>query len=354
MTVKRFVWITLAGIVPFLLFHLLVWEFCTKQIFIQENGYIGDLGRMSYQTEMFHPKNKTVDLPYRHISYRYREPLPKSIDVLTIGDSFSNGAAGGKNSYYQDYLASKYKVNVLNISKKFGLNSLETLVVLLNSGVLAQWRPKVVILQIVERGAIALGKSVDFNQKESLEGVLQKIEPVTVYAPPVPSFINTLNWNALLYGVFYQFDDNAFFSEVYLADLDTPFFSNKPDKLMFYKVDIENIYKSTPGAVKQLNKNLNQLSAKLKELGISLYFMPAIDKYNLYARHIVDNPYPKSYFFDRLKTLEKTYQLIDTQELLTDLLNKKEIDVFYSDDTHWSYKASKYIVQQTRFRELEK
>ena len=98
-----------------------------------------------------------------------------------------------------------------------------------------------------------------------------------------------------------------------------------------------------------MNDNLNLLSKKFKEKGIIFYFMPAVDKYDLYSKYIIDNNYPESTFFEKLRPLKKDYRFIDTKTILLKELQKGEKDVFYSDDTHWSYKASEAIFKKIKF-----
>lgn len=77
--------------------------------------------------------------------------------------------------------------------------------------------------------------------------------------------------------------------------------------------------------------------------------MPCVDKYNLYSNYIINNPYPRSIFFEELRKLPKRYHLIDTKAILTEEVRKGEKDVFYADDTHWSWKASKKVFETIKF-----
>jgi len=81
-----------------------------------------------------------------------------------------------------------------------------------------------------------------------------------------------------------------------------------------------------------------------------LFFMPVVDKYDLYYNYISNNPYEKNYFFDILKVLDKQYTMIDTKNILNDLIIDNIKDVYYADDTHWSYKASEAIAEDKSFR----
>jgi hypothetical protein len=98
-----------------------------------------------------------------------------------------------------------------------------------------------------------------------------------------------------------------------------------------------------------LNANLNTIAKRFREKGITLYFMPAADKYTMYSRYILNNPYPESVFFELLRKEPRDYVLVDTKNLLNELIEKGEQDVYYSDDTHWSWKASRKIAESMRF-----
>ena len=54
-------------------------------------------------------------------------------------------------------------------------------------------------------------------------------------------------------------------------------------------------------------------------------------------------------FFELLREQPKEYVFVDTKKLLTEEVNKGEKDVYYADDTHWSWKASKKIAESMKF-----
>ena len=78
--------------------------------------------------------------------------------------------------------------------------------------------------------------------------------------------------------------------------------------------------------------------------------MPSVDKYNLYSKYIQNNQYQQSRFFEILRPLKKEYNFIDTKMILTRMLDNNITDVYYSDDTHWSYKASKEIFNRVKLK----
>jgi hypothetical protein len=77
--------------------------------------------------------------------------------------------------------------------------------------------------------------------------------------------------------------------------------------------------------------------------------MPIVDKYNLYSDYIVGNSYPRSVFFEKLRKQSRRYELIDTKAILEPDVRAGERDIYYSDDTHWGWKASDSIFRTVRF-----
>ena len=80
--------------------------------------------------------------------------------------------------------------------------------------------------------------------------------------------------------------------------------------------------------------------------------MPAVDKYDLYFSFIQDNPFSENNLFKYLRKADKKYYLVDTKQILFNEIKNNEKDIFYADDTHWSYKASEAIVKSDLFKKL--
>jgi lysophospholipase L1-like esterase len=119
--------------------------------------------------------------------------------------------------------------------------------------------------------------------------------------------------------------------------------------LLFLRDDIRTIKKIDRDVVIRINENMNRLAERLEKIGIRLYFMPTVDKYDLYSDYIRDNNFPKNSFFDNLRPLEKNYVLIDTKKILSDALARGEKDIYLADDTHWSEKATRLIAEAVTF-----
>lgn len=336
---KKYVYTILSLLLLFVLFHGIVWVSITGKVFInpRENG---DQGRLSYQAGMLFPRKNIVDLPVKHIHFKDYE----EIDVLTIGDSFSNGFPRGRNRFYQDYIASNNNMKVMNITP-FSEGYIETIVLLYNSGALDKLKPKIILLQSVERSAIErLSKEIDWEITQNIDKITSYLSKDYYDVIPDPFFINKLNYNALMYTILYNFDDNAYFAKTYITDLSKDFFTGShPRKLLFYYEDLKNKKSANQDSIALLNSNLNKLQDLLNKKKIKLYFMPAADKSNIYEKYIVNNQYESSNFFELLREMQKDYTFIDTKKVLKDLVDKGIKDVYYVDDTHWSYKGSEAI-----------
>ncbi|MSN26397.1 MAG: hypothetical protein GJV46_11095 [Geobacter sp.] len=322
-----------------------VWKCWTEDLLSDRQYQGGDLARMGYIDTSKHNRKSIDDLPRRHVEFA--NYAGGKVDIVTIGDSFSNGGAGGKNRYYQDYIATLHGMEVLNIPPYKDLDPVRTVSIMLNSGVLDSMHPGYVMVSMHEWGYMpALASPVDFSTSLDRDSI-KRLRPMEYNAPhPVVNFINNGNVKFLLNKLLYKFADHTFVSRVYKRKLSQPLFSTPDDSsLLFLRPKIT----SDDKALLALNSNLNILADRLAEKGIKLVFMPCVDKLTLYSDFLVSNPYPVSTFFEGLAKLPKRYRFIDTRAILLQELRKGEKDVFYADDTHWSWKASETIFHTQRF-----
>ncbi|MRR33353.1 hypothetical protein EG829_01470 [bacterium] len=333
----------------FIALNFAIWKFRTEALFdIHYDG--GDLARLGYVAGSKHFRTNCDDLPVRHVDIDdYRG---QRVDLVTIGDSFSQGMGGGKNRFYQDYIASRNNLTVLNVRPYEPFGALSTLIILLNNGVLDRIRPRYVILESAEKHCIErFAGTVDFDANMSMQSLGKFTSTKYGKLDFRLSFINNGNLKYLLYNALRLISPNGFFLRTYLVELNKPCFSvDNEDKLLFYDHDIKRIAGSNDATVAALNANLNTLSDRLGKRNIRLYFMPIVDKYNLYSDYIVENSYPRSVFFEKLRKQPRKYALIDTKALLAPEVRKGERDIYYADDTHWGWKASETIFRTVRFR----
>jgi len=338
-------------------FHGTIWNLYTKELLRPSYPfYAGDLSRISYQASSLHlRKVKDITLSKKHINmYNYKgEPAT----IITIGDSFSDGGAKGKNAFYQDYISSKYDINILNIlPKDTDTDFIKIIITLLENNLLHEMKTKVIILESIERYAIKrFSSDINWNNFESKKEFFQRFKnPIKKqYKESGITFINNGNYKYISNTLLYNLSTSPYlYKHIYQADLEIPLFTVRADdSLLFYYEDVKNIPNSTQANLERLNLNLNYLAKRLNEHDIRLVFMPVVDKYNLYYPYIKDNNLPKSKFFELLEPLEKEYYFVNTKILLRDLLPQTK-DLYYADDTHWNYTASQHIIQSIPFKEL--
>jgi hypothetical protein len=333
------------------LFNLTVWKLYTESIF---KGGSGDLTRIGCTAESKLCRQPYVDLPRKHIERE--EYRGGAVDMITIGDSFSHGGGTGRNNYYQDYIASWNGLSVMNLPEYKLLDKISTISIMNNNGYLDKVKPRYILIQSAEKKAF-----VDFPDSFDFDRTMPEPElertPAYDYkgAPPKRGLINLdffteANYKFVRNSILYRFSDNACGGPVYKARLCQPFFSIKNDKtLLFHNGDIKGRSKFSSHNIAKLNDALNTLADRLAQKGIRLYYMPCVDKYDAYSGFIVNNKYPRSTFFEELRPLPKRYGFIDTKALLLEELQRGEKDVFYPDDTHWSWKAPEKIFSKVRF-----
>jgi hypothetical protein len=342
--------------------NALIWFGWTREITDPQRN-AGDLLRIGYIVGHVSQRHNVDDLPKRHIKAEDYHGQP--VDVVTIGDSFSIGGGKGRNSYYQDYMASLQGLTILNVPSDLGKGTgdaapITTLSKLVNSGYLDVIKPKYLLLESVERLAIQrLTKDFSLQTSTTIEEInrsfreLHSDEKRAKKAFLDFRFINNGNWKFIGNNLQYKFRDEAHNSMVLISKLNQKFFtSDHGDRLIFYRDDIKNCKLSTPATVAEANRNLNSLAAILKAKGITLVFMPIVNKLNLYEPYLQQHRYPQSTFFEEMRKLPKNYLFIDTKEILAQPLKRGEQDIYFQDDSHWNWKASETIFSTVKIAEL--
>lgn len=244
MSAKKYVACVAGFLFVFMAGNLALWHCAVKDSFIQ-----GDLNRMGSFASTA-PLTPEAEYLKRHVELKYYLASGKkeSFDVLTIGDSFSNG---GGRVFYQDCLTEKYGLNVLNA--RFRNHCLEDLYILIESGMLDEIHPSAVILESVGRYVQdRLGKYEITPSKithADAERILQRWNITTsgqiasgFFAPIMGEAIR----NFLSSSVYHAIDGERLGSEVYIKELDREFFTNPgyENTLLYYYEDLQ--YLNTP------------------------------------------------------------------------------------------------------------
>ena len=337
----------------FILANLIVWEFWTKELLTSSHG---DLARLSYLPKICQERGTGVDLPRRHVEIG--DFTGGRVDMVTVGDSFSAGGGGGKNNYYQDYIASYNNFTVVNVSSNIALLKpgyfmpVNILAILYNNGMLDRLKPRYVLIETAEHSAVErLASSLNFNDTQDLDRMLffyTEYRSTVSRGNDMTSFVNA-GAKFVYYNIKDMLSIKKINNQVYRTNLSRTLFSGPYGDRLYYLSDEEKAeVMATRDKLQVMNDNLNLIADKLAKKNIKLVFMPVVNKLNLYGTYTVP-PRNDTQFFDELRKMPKKYLLIDTKELLSDAIRRGDKDVFYKDDTHWSWKAPQMIFDAVRF-----
>ncbi len=136
--------------------------------------------------------------------------------------------------------------------------------------------------------------------------------------------------------------------EVYRAELSQNFFTNtgQEDLLLFYHEDLRHIHDTFNADM--INRNLNTAAKILHDKNIKLLFLACPDKFDLYYPYIKDTKgRPENPLFpEMLKVSPKHYTFIDSRKILRDALERGEKDLYWLNDTHWSWKGAELVCDE--------
>lgn len=255
------------------------------------------------------------------------------VNVLTVGDSFSQQTRGG----YQNYMPGE-GISVANCRRSLYENPIQYASNILDWGVVDSTNIDVLVVEVVERDfAMRIGtfeeSKVEVPKPESTSDKVEHKER------------NANEWSLLRARDFilYRFAGR---SPVYKVTLDKDYFNSKePRSLYFYYVDINNGLTIDETLAPKVKDVFDLLTRKAHERGIGLMLMMPVDKYDLYQDHIVDNPYPhpKRVNEDVRDILGDIPEVMLCKDCLQPLIDKGEKDVFLFDNTHWTHKGSEAV-----------
>jgi hypothetical protein len=263
-------------------------------------------------------------------------------DLLLIGDSFTDQAIYG----YKDYLSANDSIRVLYYDGLRDINNpIEKFYALYNSGFFNSIKVRNVILESVEREIVYRGTKINKLIRAQEKNTQIAIQPQLIRksAFPPPQIVKLP-----LYNLLYQFDNNAFFSQVYQVPLTQKLFSEeRGNNLLFLDSDLTSIQtNNNVGLIKKLNAELNLIHHLLDSRGITLIVLPAPDKFDLYYDYIQNSEeYERPQFFELMKQMKKNYKYIETKHILSSQLDKVR-DVYLFNDTHWSPIGASIIAEE--------
>lgn len=323
--------------------NAVIWNLLVSNVFTIIDGH-GDLSRLC-STKLASVDNLNPVYSVRHKEFRdyLNNNSKEHFDIITLGSSCSNGGGG---AYYQDYLTDKYSLKILNIPCR-NSNPSEILAMLAVKGYIQNIKPRYVIVECVERNfpGITKWKPAALENKAdkfiTLSSTEKDKEDMGFFSP----IRLKANINFFQNKLYARTHNDGLSDKVKITGITDELFNGlKTGKMLYYYADDMNYLKSEHDTEK-INESLNMLSDFLAEYDIKLIFLAVPDKHSLYfpyiidSRDILENP-----SYNKLKLARKNYSFIDVKGILRDVLNTELIqDLYWGDDTHWSYKAHKFV-----------
>lgn len=343
---KKFSLVFVGLTILFFLSNIIGWHFIVGRSFVPVAGH-GELYRMGCLQPV--PSSlEPISYEKKHTEFAdyLQQGATGQFDVLTIGDSFSNGDGG---NYYQDELESQYGLSVLNVFI-YGMNAVSTYYALEQLGYIDKIQPKIIILESVERhvqgryGVTLLSRP--YLTDDALAEMVKKSAPNDPlgHKQLAPGIMVKANWNYLQNKIRYANHPYRISDTTNRVPLNQNLFSTAghEKELLFLNEDLQ--YLDKPAQVTTINDNLNQAATDMRARGIKMVFFVAPDKLDLYYPFLADSlqeQWPENPFFDQMTQMPKQYIFMDTKKLLRKPLESGEQDIYWYDDAHWTWNAQK-------------
>ncbi len=267
----------------------------------------------------------------------------KNAEIITIGDSFSQGGVMG----YQNYLGHSINHTISNFRIK-NARSENTAYTLLQKKMIPKC--KILIIESVERAFI---QSLS-NEFIIIDDIKQK-PIITKHQTNLKNYFNKEDIEIKQFifdfkqlASFYKNKISLTKNYIELIMNDSMFTSHKYSRALFCLYDKIHwdgdicFTSYNTGNYQRAQDNLNILLNLAKEQGITLIYLIPADKYDLYYDYIVNNPYPLNPTFDYFKQYDTT-MFVNTKALLLPYIRKGIKDIYRVNDTHWSIIAAKIV-----------
>lgn len=312
--------------IPFVLLALNYW------LVTMTKERSGDLGRVGH---CYFEKNYHARLsPFREEQFVRDvqiDSLPDSINILSVGDSFSNKILCDQR--WNEYFGETIHQQVVNIPP---CDKSPANIVL---SILSQYPdnrlPRIIIMETIEREAIPILSALDFDCPESLCNV--RYLPKNHGDMTSDFFRETIE--------FYQ-RQLGMNSHLVFSNLNESVFSAKGDEsnLICYYQDTTHFSDSE---VSLAVDNLKRLYSLAEQRGVQLVYVICPNKVNVYWPYISEKD-KKKYFniLDCTRTFDTLSYVYNPLPLLRLKLSEGEQDIFYCDDSHWTPKTAKLVGEE--------
>ena len=297
-----------------------------------QHGDLGEVGRIPFKR--FYEPPVCHDFP-EVFSEDVKAPeklRKKQADILTCGDSFSQLGVQG----YQNYLCGRGKT-VLNFAppQVFLTNPLQNAFDLMRLNYIDSSNVKMLIVETSEKW---LNRRIsDFDSSHPQMTLLKEIDSHRTTERKAWTLKGANDFLLVRLGISIK-------HVVKKVELNRKVFSGtQGNRLYFYDEDLMDF--SIGEKHEQLLRNyVDKMRQMAIRKGIKVCFLICPDKYDVYQDYIIDNPYPKKTINEDVKRiLGNRTDIVIAKEILMPKVKAGEKDIYYMDDTHWSFKAARYV-----------
>lgn len=300
--------------------------------FRYEVGDIGSLGKLSFDTEYY---DELVAPKFKDLYVDNYKPGDSIQDIVTFGDSFSQQGING----FQNYLAHRRNRRITNVVADLSKTSpAQMAIYMLESGLLDN-KAEFLVLEIVERHVIGGWSSLKYDEdiKELPIGE----------GDGNPRDTDKLSWLGRLFkqGKDWMKIGLGFASNpIHRVGLSKACFGmpQKENMLYFYDEDLM-LTEVTDQQMKCFTDNLLKLDQLCKSKNIKLIFCIVPDKYEVY-QHLTDHSiYPEKKLGVQISNATDTLDFVVNPRIgIIKKIDAGEKDVYFPNDTHWSYKGASF------------
>lgn len=322
------------GYTVFPLWLALIGTVCIYNIIIipYMQGDLGRLGKIPMKLYYERDSDQFIHETLYSTIFRMDSISSDTFNIMTCGDSFSSQGLYG----YQNYM-SLHGFHIINYYPYGPLrwNSFQSAYDLMNLGYVDSSKVKVLVIESVERYLFGRLSNLEFTHKKLAE----KDEDINHTKDDVWSLSEAKTYLDFQLGL--KNDENP----VKQLELKKQLFSGTRGRsLYFYYHDITQGFSIPKESYNQVRANIDSLYDKAASKGIELLILICPDKYDMYQDYVENNPYPrKSINEDFRKIVGCREDIIIGKEVLLPYIQSGEKDMYYFDDSHWSYKSAKII-----------
>ncbi len=326
---KRFLLKLSYTVLPLWLLTMTVTGFYKLKVEPEMNGELGPLGKLVFPVE--HKDNVDITTKYYTDCVSLEELTDTVVDVLTLGDSFSQQWLGS----YENFIA---RDGFSTVNLHVAMNMFQTAYDLMKLGYVDSTHVKTIIIESCERFTVE--RILKLSTLDTAVTVMP-INTVRAVGEDDTSrnnpLIETRNWILLRLGIKHP---------VRHARVNRELFSGGDGRDLYF-LD-EDLYQTSisPAETVIIKRNIGLINNMADSLGIKIVYLVPPDKYTVYQQYITNNPFPLKTVGKQLKTMmasDNVHVWVFGIDVVSQSVETGEKDVYPVSATHWNWSTSERV-----------